>query len=49
MLSRRGTLDFPLPLSPKGSQLRWRKEEIEQWNSSIGNTAEQAINNRKKI
>ena len=37
MLSRRGSLDFPMPVGAKGSKLRWRREEVEAWNSRIGN------------
>jgi predicted DNA-binding transcriptional regulator AlpA len=37
LLTRRGSFDFPMPISPKGGQLRWRKTEIEVWGSRIGN------------
>ena len=37
MLSRRGALDFPMPVSPKGNHLRFRKEDILSWGSKIGN------------
>ena len=46
MLARRGEHDLPLPISPKRSQLRWRKEDIETWNSSIGNDILQPITKR---
>lgn len=36
--SRRGEMDFPLPVLPKGSVLRFRKSDIDNWKSSIGNT-----------
>jgi predicted DNA-binding transcriptional regulator AlpA len=36
-LSRRGGLDFPMPIGAKGSRLRWRREDVEAWNSRIGN------------
>ena len=41
MLSRRGFLDFPPPIGAKGSKLRWRREDIERWNSAIGNVPTQ--------
>lgn len=37
MLSRRGVLDFPMPVSPKGCHLRFRREDILAWGSKIGN------------
>ena len=37
MQARRGLGDFPLPVTPKGTHLRWRKADIEQWHSCIGN------------
>jgi len=35
-LARRGEFDFPLALSPKGYQLKWRRSDIEIWRSRIG-------------
>ena len=43
MLTRRGAYDLPLPISPKRSQLRWRREDIETWNSCIGNVPEKSL------
>jgi len=37
MLARRGQGDFPMPITPKGTHLRWRKSDIEAWYSRIGN------------
>jgi predicted DNA-binding transcriptional regulator AlpA len=47
MLSRRGTFDFPMPITAKGGLLRWRKEDIEAWSSRIGNEPEQSASNKK--
>ena len=41
MLTRRGLLDFPMPIGSKGSRLRWRKEDLESWSSRVGNIPEQ--------
>ena len=37
MLTRRGLLDFPLPIGAKGTRLKFRREDIESWNSRVGN------------
>ena len=37
MQARAGVKDFPLPVSPKGSKLRWRRTDIVEYQSSIGN------------
>jgi hypothetical protein len=35
--SRAGLSDFPLPISPFRSKLRWRREDIVNYQSYIGN------------
>ena len=37
MQARAGVSDFPLPVSPKGKKLRWRREDIVNYQSRIGN------------
>jgi len=37
MQARAGQSDFPLPVSPFGKKLRWRREDIVNYQSSIGN------------
>ena len=37
MLSRRGILDFPMSINPKGCRLLWRRDDIIAWRSKIGN------------
>ena len=37
MQARAGKSDFPLPVSPFGKKLRWRREDILEYQSSIGN------------
>jgi hypothetical protein len=37
MQSRAGKSDFPLPVSPFGKKLRWRREDIVSYQSGIGN------------
>jgi len=37
MQARAGVSDFPLPVSPKGKHLRWRREDILEYQSRIGN------------
>jgi len=37
MQARAGKSDFPLPVSPKGKKRRWRREDIVNYQSSIGN------------
>jgi len=46
--TRRGLYDFPMPISPKRSKLRWRKSDIENWNSQIGNVPAQRTPQREK-
>jgi len=41
-LTRRGECDFPLSISPKGYKLRFRREDIENWQSRVGNISPQA-------
>jgi predicted DNA-binding transcriptional regulator AlpA len=43
MLTRRGLLDFPMPLGAKGSQLKFRRSEILAWKSSVGNEPTQPV------
>ena len=35
--ARAGVKDFPLPVFPKGSKLRWRRADILEYQSTIGN------------
>jgi hypothetical protein len=37
MQARAGVSDFPLPVSPFRSKLRWRREDIVNYQSNIGN------------
>jgi hypothetical protein len=37
MQARAGISDFPLPVSPFGKKLRWRREDILDYQSRIGN------------
>ena len=37
MQARAGKSDFPLPVSLFGKKLRWRREDIVNYRSSIGN------------
>jgi len=44
MMSRRGRFDLPMTISPKGCRLLWRREDIENWQSRIGNEPTQREN-----
>ena len=37
MQARAGVKDFPLPVFPKGARLIWRRADILEYQSSIGN------------